>query len=334
MNKTATTTRQKTANRNRTANAIVLGGTGYTGQELIGLLARHPRLELLAATSESEAGARVNGTSTRYKPIADVDLAAADVVFSCLPHGESGDWTRRAAAAGAIAIDLSSDLRAPDSGAVYGLPELWRDQVREARLIANPGCYPTGVLLGLAPAVAAGLVDRAQPVVINAASGVTGAGRTAKRDLLFGEVAEDYRAYGVGNVHRHVPEMRVGLNRLNGAQQPFVFTPHLLPVRRGILETMYIPLSTGLTVAGAASVWSEFYAGEPFIEITGGELPSLRSVVGSNRVAFGFSEVQGIESSMLIVVAALDNLVKGAAGQAVQNANLALGYAETLGLSA
>ena len=334
MNKTATTSIQQSTTRNTTAKAIVLGGTGYTGQELIGLLARHPRLELLAATSESEAGARVTGTSSRYQPIADVDLGAAEVVFSCLPHGESGDWTLRAAAAGAIAIDLSSDLRAPDSGAVYGLPELWRDQVREARLIANPGCYPTGVLLGLAPAVAAGLVDRAQPVVINAASGVTGAGRTAKRDLLFGEVAEDFRAYGVGNVHRHVPEMRVGLNRLSGAQQPFVFTPHLLPVRRGILETMYIPLSTSLTIAGAASVWSEFYAGEPFIEITGGELPSLRSVVGSNRVAFGFSEVQGIESSMLIVVAAFDNLVKGAAGQALQNANLALGYAETLGLSA
>ena len=334
MNKTATTPTPKTNSPKTMAKAIVLGGTGYTGQELIGLLARHPQLELLAATSESEAGARVNGTSTRYQPIADVDLASADVVFSCLPHGESGEWTRRAAAAGSIAIDLSSDLRAPDSGAVYGLPELWRDQVREARLIANPGCYPTGVLLGLAPAVAAGLVDRTQTVVIDAASGVTGAGRTAKRDLLFGEVAEDYRAYGAGNGHRHVPEMRVGLNRLSGSQQAFVFTPHLLPVRRGILETMYIPLSTHLTIADAASVWSEFYAGEPFVEITGGELPSLRSVVGSNRVAFGFSEVQGIETAMLIVVAAFDNLVKGAAGQALQNANLALGYAETIGLSA
>jgi N-acetyl-gamma-glutamyl-phosphate reductase len=151
---------------------------------------------------------------------------------------------------------------------------------------------------------------------------------------LFGEVAEDYRAYGVGNVHRHVPEMRVGLNRLSGERQPFIFTPHLLPVRRGILETMYLPLKERLSVADAASIWSEFYAGEPFVEITGGELPGLRSVTNSNRVALGFSEVEGVDTPTLIVVAAFDNLVKGAAGQALQNANLALGFAETLGLPA
>ncbi len=334
MNKTATESPIIATQTGKMASAIVLGGTGYTGQELIGLLARHPGLKLQAATSESETGTRVGGTSLRYQAIGEVDLESADVVFSCLPHGESGNWARRAAAAGAVAVDLSSDLRAPDSGATYGLPELWREQVREARLIANPGCYPTGVLLGLAPAVAAGLVDRARPIVIDAASGVTGAGRSAKRDLLFGEVAEDYRAYGAGNVHRHVPEMRVGLNRLSGGAQQFIFTPHLLPVRRGILETMYVPLTQSLSLTEAASVWSEFYAGEPFVEVTGAELPSLRSVNGSNRVAFGFSEVEGVESPMLIVIAAFDNLVKGAAGQALQNANLALGYAETAGLAA
>ncbi|MEX2282615.1 MAG: N-acetyl-gamma-glutamyl-phosphate reductase [Gemmatimonadota bacterium] len=334
MNKTATGSHAIPAAPSKLAKAIVLGGTGYTGQEVIGLLARHPGIELATATSESEAGARIGGTSLRYQPIGEVDLEGADVVFSCLPHGESGDWTRRAASAGAVAIDLSSDLRGPDSGATYGLPELWRSQVREARLIANPGCYPTGVLLGLAPAVTAGLVDRTKAIVIDAASGVTGAGRSAKRDLLFGEVAEDYRAYGVGNLHRHVPEMRVGLNRLSGIKQQFVFTPHLLPVRRGILETIYLPLTQRLSLADAASIWSEFYAGEPFIEITGAELPSLRAVTGSNRVAFGFSMVEGVESPLLIVVAAFDNLVKGAAGQALQNANLALGYAETAGLIA
>src|SRR5262245_56609463 len=212
----------------RITNAVVLGGTGYTGQELIRLLAGHPFLRLAAATSESETDGRVPGTPRRYVRAAAVDVAAADVVFCCLPHGESGEWARRAEAAGAVAIDLSSDLRAPGSGAVYGLPELWRSELREARLIANPGCYPTGVLLGLAPAVAHGLVDTSRPIVIDAASGVTGAGRSAKRGLLFGEVAEDYRAYGVGNSHRHVPEMRVGLSRLSSAHPQFVFTPHLL----------------------------------------------------------------------------------------------------------
>jgi N-acetyl-gamma-glutamyl-phosphate reductase len=334
MNKTAIDTTTALASNRKSAKAVVLGGTGYTGQELIGLLARHPGFELSAATSESEAGGRVPSTALRYQPIDAVALESADVVFCCLPHGESGEWAKRAVAAGAVAIDLSSDLRAPESGAAYGLPELWREQVREARLIANPGCYPTGVLLGLAPALSSGLIDRAQTIVIDAASGVSGAGRSPKRDLLYGEVAEDYRAYGVGNLHRHVPEMRVGMNRLTGGAQPFVFTPHLLPVRRGILETMYVPLTQHVTVAEAASVWSEFYAGEPFVEILGAELPTLRAVNGSNRVSIGFSEVQGVESPLLLVIAAFDNLVKGAAGQALQNANLALGYAETMGLTA
>ena len=248
--------------------------------------------------------------------------------------GESGAWARKAQQTGALAIDLSSDLRDPSSGATYGLPELWRPEIREARLIANPGCYPTGVLLGLAPAVARGLVDHTKPIVIDAASGVTGAGRAAKRDMLFGEVAEDFRAYGVGNVHRHVPEMRNGLGRLNGGAPPFIFTPHLLPVRRGILETMYLPLAEQITVEQATALWSEYYANETFVEVTGGELPALRSVVGRNTVAIGFSNVADVSAPTLIVVAALDNLVKGAAGQALQNANIVLGFEETLGLPA
>ena len=316
------------------ANAIVLGATGYTGQELIGLLSRHPRFQVVAASSESEAGQRARGTGLNYTPAGEADLCSADVVFCCMPHGESGNWARRAAAAGAVAIDLSSDLRDPTSGAVYGLPELWRSDIRGSRLVANPGCYPTGVLLGLAPAVARGLVDHARPIIVDAASGVTGAGRAAKRDMLFGEVAEDYRAYGVGNVHRHVPEMRNGLGRLNGGAPEFIFTPHLLPIRRGILETMYIPLHEQLSVEQAASIWSEYYAAEPFVTVTGTALPSLKDVVQSNSVAIGFSAVEGITAPTLILVAALDNLVKGAAGQALQNANLILGFEETLGLTA
>lgn len=321
---------------NKTAiRAGVIGATGYTGQELIALLARHPRFTLAFATSEAEAGKPVPcGGGKRYVPAAEAELGGVDVVFSCLPTGESGPWALRARGAGAVVIDLSADLREGQGGAVYGLTELWREEIRGAGLVANPGCYPTGVLLALAPALRRGLVDGSRPVVIDAASGVTGAGRSPKRDLLFGEVAEDYRAYGVGNRHRHVPEIRGGLARLRGAgAPPFIFTPHLLPVRRGILETIYLPLSAGLSVEDAVALWREVYAGEPFVEVCGpGELPSLRSVVGRNVVGIGFSAVEGVEPPVLLVVAAVDNLLKGAAGQALQNANLIFGLNETEGL--
>lgn len=312
--------------------AGILGASGYTGQELVGLLARHSLLDLAFATSEAEAGKVAPGTNLRYVSAQDVELGSVDVVFSCLPHDESGAWAKKAADAGAIAIDLSSDLRDGQQGAIYGLPELWREEIRTARLVANPGCYPTGVMLGLAPLVKAGLVEHGQVLVIDAASGVTGAGRSAKRELLFGEVAEDFRAYGVGNGHRHVPEMRKGLGRMNGGAPQFVFTPHLLPVRRGILETMYVPLIETLATAQAAALFAEFYANEPFVEINATELPTLRRVLHRNIVSIGFSAVQDVETPMLIVVAAFDNLVKGAAGQALQNANLMLGFDETLGL--
>ena len=316
--------------------AGVIGASGYAGQELVRLIAKHPRLELAFATSEAEAGQPVPyGAGVTYAAAAEVTLGAADVVFSCLPTGESGAWAVAAVEAGAKAIDLSADLRAGEHRAVYGLPELWREDVAGARLVANPGCYPTGVLLGLAPVLRRGLVDRTRPIVIDAASGVTGAGRSARRDLLFGEVAEDFRAYGVGNRHRHVPEIAAGLARSDSGVAPdFVFTPHLLPVRRGILETMYVPLVEPLAAEAAVELWGAEYADAPFVEIVSGGLPSLRDVVGRNVVAIGFSDVENMSRPVLLVVAALDNLVKGAAGQALQNANLLLGLAETEGLPA
>ena len=313
-------------------SAGILGASGYTGHELAGLLSRHPGFEIRFATSEAEAGKLLPGTDLRYVPVSAVELGSVDVVFSCLPADESGEWALKAAAAGAKAVDLSHDLRAGKGGAVYGLPELWREEIATADVVANPGCYPTGVMLGLAPVVKGGLIDHSYPIVIDAASGVTGAGRSAKRELLFGEVSEDFRAYGVGNVHRHVPEMRNGLGRMNGGAPQFVFTPHLLPVRRGILETMYVPLVQPLTPEEAVALWGEHYAGEVFIDVCDAELPTLRRVLHRNIVSIGFSSVSDVERPMLIVVAAFDNLVKGAAGQALQNANLMLGFDEAMGL--
>lgn len=318
---------------NNPFRAAILGATGYTGQELVALLARHPRLRATFVSSESEAGEPAAGSGLRYMRAEEVPLGEVDVVFSCLPHGEAEGWVMKARSAGARVVDLSADLRDGRHGAVYGLPELWREQVRGADLVANPGCYPTGILLGLAPLLAGGLVDGSRPVMIDAASGVTGAGRAAKRDLLFGEVAEDYRAYAVGNTHRHVPEIARGLTAVAGRAVEFVFTPHLLPVRRGILETMYVPVAAGVSASDVVSGWNAAYAEEPFVEVWPEGLPTLRAGVQRNVVALGASDVIGMEQPLVLVVAAFDNLVKGAAGQALQNANLMLGVCEHEGLS-
>jgi N-acetyl-gamma-glutamyl-phosphate reductase len=316
--------------------AAVVGATGYTGQEVLRLLRGHPRVRAAVATSESQAGHAVRGPQAlRYVRAEDVRFDDVDIVFSCLPTGESGEWAIRARDGGAgAAVDLSADLRDGQGGAVYGVPELWRADVRGAALVANPGCYPTGLLLAMAPLLEAGLVDVSRPLIADAASGVTGAGRAAKRDMLFGEVAEDYRAYGVGNRHRHVPEIAAGFARLagGGAPVPFVFTPHLLPVRRGILETLYVPVASGLTAADLTAASAARYADERFVEVWADGLPSLRDVVGSNRVAIGFADVALDGAPLVLGVVAFDNLLKGAAGQAVQNANLMLGLCEEEGL--
>jgi len=310
----------------------VIGASGYTGRELVSLIGRHPRMRLVFATSESEAGAALPGGRGRYVRAEDVDFRSADLVFCCLPTGQSGEWALRAREAGVRVVDLSGDLRSGTAGAVYGLPEFWRDEVRGAELVANPGCYPTGALIGLAPALRSGVVDPSRPIVIDAASGVTGAGRSPRRDLLFAEVAEDYRAYGVGNGHRHVPEIGRGLARLGGSA-PFIFTPHLLPIRRGILETIYVPLAERLDAGDAWRLWADAYVGEPFVEVREpGVLPSVAEAVHRNVVVVGVAGVE-VEPPTLLVVVALDNLVKGAAGQAIQNANLMLGLEETEGLA-
>ena len=325
-----------------TARVGILGAGGYAGRELARLLGRHPRARIAWATSESDAGRALGDVIPGVDGPAlvradDAELAGCDCVVSCLPHGESAKWMERARSAGVRAIDLSADLRVPGAetpawarGAVYGLPELHRERIAGAELVANPGCYPTAALLALAPLLRRGLV--AGPVIVNAASGVTGAGRSPRRELLFAEVAEGFSAYAVGNVHRHLAEMRAQAAGLSGGAAPeLVFTPHLLPVKRGILETIYVTLAEPLDDPRAP--WMDDYASEPFVRVMDGRMPALADVVGSNRVAIGIAPVQNVSVPMLTVVAAIDNLLKGAAGQAVQNLNLVFGWDETEGLA-
>jgi N-acetyl-gamma-glutamyl-phosphate reductase len=328
-------------NTSSRARVGVRGATGYTGRELIRLLAGHPGVELRFATSESEAGSPLRHLWRGAPDLSlvhsgDAPLGEVDLVFSCLPHGASAEWAERARAAGARVVDLSNDLRVRSEKtpawareAVYGLPELHREAIRGAELVANPGCYPTAAILGLAPLVRRGLIA-AGPVVINAVSGASGAGRSPKRELLFAELAEDFRAYAAGNTHRHLAEMRQQTAQLAPGSAPeLVFTPHLAPVKRGILESIYVPVTEELTAADALGLWNADYQDEPFVDVFEDRLPSLADVVHTNRVAISVAPMTGVSSPLLLVVSAEDNLVKGASGQAVQNMNLMLGFPET-----
>lgn len=312
----------------------VLGASGYAGRELCALIEGHPSLELAFASAHGQRGQRVRigkreitFTGTDEAPLGDAAL-----VFSALPHGASLEWVEKARAAGAKAVDLSSDLRIGNgrSDVPYGLTELRRNQVVGADLVANPGCYPTAILLALAPLVSAGLLEDQSTISVSAASGVTGAGFTPRPDLLFAEISEDFRAYGVGNAHRHLAEMRAMLSELGG-DNDLIFTPHLLPVARGILATIVVRLNAELK--SPLAPWLELFSNEPFIEISA-TTPSLRDVVRRNTVKISAVKAENTRHPTLIITSAIDNLTKGAAGQALQNANLMLGLDETAGLPA
>jgi N-acetyl-gamma-glutamyl-phosphate reductase len=310
----------------------VLGASGYAGRELCALIAGHPALDLAFATANERRGerARFGGRDVTFVAADDAPLKSAELIFSSLPHGASKTWIERVRAEGVRAVDLSSDMRPGSgvSGVPYGLTELARPELAGAELIANPGCYPTAVLLALAPLFAARLVLPGATITVNAASGVTGAGNSPKAELLFGEVVEDYRAYAVGNDHRHLAEMRATAHAL-GADVDMLFTPHLLPVSRGILATIIVPLTE--MPNEPLGIWQSFYAGERFVEVTP-DVPSLRDVVRRNVARITARAAASVRQPTLIVISAIDNLLKGAAGQAVQNANLALGIAEPTGL--
>jgi N-acetyl-gamma-glutamyl-phosphate reductase len=312
----------------------VLGASGYAGRELCALIAQHPGLELAFATANERRGEelRMPSGSITFVATDDAPLQRTELVFSSLPHGASAEWVARVRAAGPRVVDLSSDLRPGHArqAVPYGLTELNRHQLRDAPLIANPGCYPTAILMALAPLIRHELIKPGTTVVADAASGVTGAGNSPKVDMLFGEVTENFRAYAVGNDHRHLPEMRSTIAALGG-DVDLLFTPHLLPVARGILATLTVQVQS--IPNDLLAPWRADYAAEPFVELAT-DLPSLRDVIRRNVVRIAVRAVNGVRQPTLLVFAAIDNLVKGAAGQAIQNANVSLGLAEPMGLPA
>jgi N-acetyl-gamma-glutamyl-phosphate reductase len=313
----------------------VFGATGYTGREVVRLLAGHPRVRVAFTTGTGDG---------HLSHDAGLDRPAQAFLLA-LPHGVSARFAARLRAErpDAAVVDLSGDLRlrtaaayrewyghdhpAPDllDGVPYGLPEIYRDRIVGARLVANPGCYATSVLLPLVPLLREGLVEAAD-VVVDAKSGTTGAGRAPREDLLFSEVADDFSAYAPGRAHRHVGEMEAVIEERTGRKVELTFCPHLLPVRRGILSALY--LKTGAGASELAEALRRAYDGAPFVRVVDAP-PRLSDVVGTNDCRIS---VHDAAPGRVVVFSALDNLVKGAAGQAVQNLNLAVGWPETAGL--
>jgi len=313
----------------------ILGASGYAGRELCALVLRHPQFELAFATANGQRGETAElpgGGSVTFVAPDDTPLASAALVFSALPHGTSAEWVQRARGAGARVVDLSADLRIGNTEAdvVYGLTEARREQIRGAELVANPGCYPTSILLGLLPLLDAGGIAPGATLNVSAASGVTGAGLTPRVDLLFGEVTENFRAYGIGNTHRHLNEMRAFMAEA-GVNADLIFTPHLLPTARGMLATMTVPLAA--PIDHPLEMWRHRFAGERFIEVVKTP-PETRHVAHRNVVRLTVQPLAHLRQPTLLVLSAIDNLMKGAAGQAVQNANLMLGLDEAMGLPA
>ncbi len=335
----------------------IYGGSGYTGEELLRLLVGHPGAKVVAATSRRFAGVPVAEVYPVFSGMTDLVYTdaspeavadQADIVFLALPHGVSMEFAPIFLKAGRKVIDLSADFRIHAAAtyeawygrhktpgtlgeAVYGLPELHRDGIRSARLVANPGCYPTSIILGLAPVLKSHWIDT-DSVIADSKSGVSGAGRDPQIASLFCEVAEGFKAYKVGG-HRHTPEIEQELSALAGREMKITFTPHLLPVKRGILSTIYAKLGKEVTAEEATALYQAFYRGESFVRICrSGQFPNLSSVVGSNYCDIGVTIDK--RTGRIIIVSAIDNLIKGASGQAIQNMNLLCGLKEETGLPA
>jgi len=331
----------------------IVGGTGYTGVELLRLLVQHPKVELTAITSRAEAGSAVaemfpslrGRVLLKFSDPASAPLKDCELVFFATPNGvamqQAGDLLK----AGVRVIDLAADFRIKDialwerwygmphaspelvAEAAYGLPELNRQQIKGARLVANPGCYPTAVQLGFLPLIEAGCVNL-DHLIADAKSGVSGAGRKAETHILFAEASDNFKAYGVAG-HRHLPEIRQGLSSVAGTPVGLTFVPHLTPIIRGIHATLYAQITSEIDFQ---SLYEKRYAGEPFIDVLPPKShPETRSVRAANVCRIAVHRPQ--DGNVLVVLSVIDNLVKGAAGQAIQNMNLMFGFDECLGLS-
>ena len=333
----------------------IVGGTGYTGVELLRILSKHPQAELVAITSRSEAGVAVADMYPNLRGHVDLrftvpdhdQLAACDVVFFATPHNVAMQTVPDLIKRGVRIIDLSADFRIRDAElwshwyhdqhtapellkqAVYGLPELNREKIHTAQLVAAPGCYPTSVQLGLLPLLENNWIDRSR-LIANSASGVSGAGRQGKIDNLFAEINDSFKAYSVAG-HRHLPEIEQGLEDIAGGPVQLTFVPHLLPIVRGIHSTLYAELTTEVPLEVIQAAYEERYASEPFVDVLPtGSHPQTRSVKGSNMCRIALQRPQG--RNTVVVLAAIDNLVKGASGQAVQCMNIMFGLPEAQGL--
>lgn len=336
----------------------VVGGTGYTGVELLRLLAMHPGVEVVAITSRGEQGVAVADLYPNLRGRYDLrftlpepdQLASCDVVFFATPHNVAMNLVPELWQRGVRMIDLSADFRLRDAErwsvwygephacpellqqAVYGLPEMHRERIREAQLVACPGCYPTAIQLGWLPLLEHGLVDPSR-LIASAGSGVSGAGRQAKIDQLYAEVGDSFKAYATPG-HRHLPEIEQGLSDMAGAPVQVTFTPHLIPMIRGIHATLFAELSdTGVSQESLQTLFADRYRDEPFVDVLPlGSHPQTRSVKGANTCRLAVHRPQGRDT--VVVLSVIDNLVKGASGQAIQNMNLMFGLAENTGLDA
>ncbi len=332
-----------------TTRVAIVGVTGYAGGELARILLRHPEVELVAAVARSHQGEPLRDVQPHLHgaPVSLLvgsEVGSAEVVITALPAGEAAKLAPAWLKDGRAVIDVGSDFRLRDAAAypkwygythsapellgeaVYGLTEFARAKLRGARLVSNPGCYPTATLLALAPAVRAGLIG--DDVIVDAKSGVSGAGHSVDEAYLYGTIDENVRAYGVPR-HRHTPEIAQGLTTLGASSPRLTFTPHLVPMTRGLIATCYAPLRDGVTAAQVAEAYARQYAEEPFVRVTR-SFPQTKAALGSNWCLI--HAVVDEATGRLVAMGALDNLVKGAAGSAVQNLNAMRGYPETLGL--
>lgn len=332
----------------------IVGATGYTGTELLRLAVSHPQIQVAAVTSQSEKGKPVvdlfphlrGHTDLVFSGIEDLADAKCDVVFFATPHGTAMAHAGSLLHAGAKVIDLSADFRMPDAAlwsrwygmphtatellpeAVYGLPELNREKIRKARLVANPGCYPTAIILALLPALEKKCLDTGD-LIVNAVSGVSGAGRKASLDLLYAEISESFKAYNIQG-HRHQPEINGVLNQIAGDPVSLTFAPHLAPMVRGIHATVHARLKIKTKLQ---ELYEQRYAHETFVDVLpGGAHPDTRSVSGTNVCRLALQVLE--DGRRVVVLSVIDNLVKGAAGQALQNMNLMCGLDESTGLDA